>query len=152
MKRAFTYTETVVLIASIGLVSLVGANAHRWMWSQAQLWSYRQTIQEVAGTLRQMRARAVNAQRAVTMRIDIDARRFQLVTVDANPVTQESVERTIWLPPGLDIRQAPDQLTASSTGAMPVTSIIIEAPAFQREFQLQTQPSGLVRLHEEPIT
>ena len=152
MKRSFTLFETFILVASLGLVSLIGARAHRWMWSQAELWRYRMTMQEVASTVRHMRLRAVNARRTLTMRIDAPARRLQLMAVDAAPLMQESVERTIWLPQGLDIRQAPDQLTASPTGAMPPFSIIVDAPAFQREFQLQTSPSGAVRLHEEPST
>ena len=152
MRRSFTLFETVILVASLGLASLVGAGAHRWMWSHAELWGYRLTMQDVASTVRQMRYRALNAKRTFALRIDAATRRLQFVTVDAPPIEQESVVRTIWLPPGLDILQAPKQLTASPSGAMPLTSIIIEAPAFQREFQLQTQPSGLVRLHEEPIT
>lgn len=152
MRRAFTLTETVILVASLWLASLIGAKAHRWMWGQAELWGYRLTMQEVASTVRQMRYRAVNAKRTFTIRIDAEARRLQLIAVDPAPLTQESVERTIWLPPGLDIRQAPDQLTASPSGAIPLTSIILEAPAFQREFQLQTSPYGAVHLHEEPST
>lgn len=152
MRRSFTLFETVILVASIGLVSLVGAGAHRWMWSHAELWGYRLTMQDVASTVRQMRYRALNAKRTFALRIDAATRRLQFVTVDAPPIEQESVVRTIWLPPGLDIMQAPKQLTASPSGAMPLTSIIIEAPAFQREFQLQTSPSGAVRLHEEPST
>ena len=152
MKRAFTLFETVILVASIGLVSLIGAKAHRWMWAQAELWGYRMTMQEVASTVRQMRFRAVNARRTFTMRIDAAARRLQLMAVGASPLTPESVERTIWLPKGLDIMQAPDYLTASPSGVMPPFSIIVEAPAFQREFQLQASPSGAVHLHEEPST
>ncbi|MDP3704133.1 MAG: hypothetical protein Q8R78_07070 [Candidatus Omnitrophota bacterium] len=152
MKRSFTLFETVILVASIGLVSLIGARAHRWMWSQAELWHYRMTMQEVAGVVRQMRLRAVNARRTLTMRIDAQARQLQLMAADDAPLMQESVERTIWLPPGLEILQAPDQVTASPTGAMSPISIIIEAPAFQREFQLHTSPLGAVRLHEEPST
>jgi len=151
-RRAFTWTETAILIASIGLASLVGAKAHRWMWTQAELWGYRMTMQEVASTVRQMRFRAMNAQRTFTMRIDPAARRLQLMAIDATPMRQESVERTIWLPQGLDIRQAPEHLTASPTGVLPPISIIVEAPAFQREFQLRTSPSGVVSLHEEPST
>ena len=109
-------------------------------------------MQEVASTVRQMRFRAVNARRAFTMCIDADARRLQLMAVGVSPMTPESVERTIWLPRGLDIMQAPDYLTASPSGVMPPVSIIVEAPAFQREFQLQTSPSGAVHLHEEPST
>ena len=152
MKRAFTLVETVILIASIGFVSLIGAGAHRWMWSQAELWGYRLTMQDVASTVRQMRYRALNAKRTFALRIDAAPRRLQFVTVDAPPVEQESVVRTIWLPPGLAIMQAPVLLTASPSGAMPRTSIVIEAPAFQREFQLRTSPSGTVHLHEEPST
>jgi hypothetical protein len=152
MRRAFTMMETVILVASLGLVSLIGAKAHRWMSCQAELWSYRLTMQEVASTVRQMRFRAVNARRTFMMRIDADARRLQLVAVDTVPVMRESVVRTIWLPKGLDIMQAPEELSASPNGAIPPFSIIVEAPAFQREFQLRTSPSGTVRLHEEPST
>src|SRR3989338_5976346 len=152
MKRAFTLVETVILIASISLVSLIGAGAHRWMWSHAELWGYRLTMQDVASSVRQMRYRALHAKRTVALRIDAATRRLQFVTVDAPPVEQESVVRTIWLPPGLAIMQAPVLLTASPSGAMPRTSIVIEAPAFQREFQLRTSPSGTVHLHEEPST
>ena len=150
--RAFTLIETVILVASIGLMSLIGAKTHRWMWAQAELWGYRFTMQEVASTVRQMRFRAVNARRTFTMRIDAGARRIQLMAVGASSLIPESVERTIWLPQGLAILQAPEHLTASSTGVMPSVSIIVGAPAFQREFQITTSPSGIVRLHEEPST
>ncbi len=152
MKRAVTLVETLILIASIGFVSLVGAKAHRWMWSQAELWGYRMTMHEVASTVRHMRLRALTARRTFTMHIDASARRLQLTAIDDAPLPQESVEQTIWLPPGLNIMQAPDQLTVSPTGAMSSISMILAAPAFQREFQLRTSPSGAVHLHEEPST
>jgi len=152
MRRSFTLFETVILVASLGLVSLIGARAHRWLWSQAELWRYRMSVQEVATTVQSMRLRAVNARRTLTMRIDASARRLQLLAVDADPLMQESVERTIWLPAGLEILQAPDHVTASPAGVLSPVSIVIEAPAFQREFQLQANPSGVVHLHEEPST
>jgi hypothetical protein len=152
MRRSFTLVETVVLVLSLVAVSAIGNAAHRWMWSRAQLWGYRLTMQEVASTLRQMRVRAVNAHRTFTMRIDAAARRLQLLAAEESSMTPESVVRTIWLPKGLEILQAPPQLSASPSGAMPPVSIIVEAPAFQRAFQVQTSPSGAVRLHEEPST
>ena len=152
MRRSFTLFETVILVASLGLVSLIGARAHRWMWSQAKLWRYRMTVQEVATTVQAMRLRALNARRTLTMRIDAPARRLQLMTVDAGPLRQESVERTIWLPAGLEILQAPDHVTASPAGVLSPVSMVLEAPAFQRAFQLQADPSGAVSLHEEPST
>ena len=152
MKRAVTLVETLILIASIGFVSLVGAKAHRWMWAQAELWGYRMTMEDVASTVRHMRYRAVNAKRTFAIRIDAAARRLQLIAMDTSGLVQESVVRTMWLPPGLDILQAPEQLTASPTGAMSQGPIIINAPTFQREFQLQMSPSGAVSLHEKPST
>ena len=152
MKRSFTLLETVVFLLSIAVISLVGAAAHRWMWEQAKLWSYRCAVQEIATTMRQMRFRAVHAKRTFAMRIDAAAKRLQWVAMDTKPVVQESLERTIWLPDGLEIAQAPARLTVLPTGELPATSILLEAPVFQRLFRVRTGPGGIVQLNEEPST
>ena len=151
-RRSFTLFETVVLFLSLAVVSLMGGAAHRWMWEQAQLWSYRCTVQEIATTMRQMRFRAVHAKRAFSMRIDAAAKRLQLIALETNPVVQESLERTIWLPDGLEITQAPGRLFVSPTGELPTASILLEAPAFQRLFRVTTTPTGVIQLDEEPST
>jgi hypothetical protein len=152
MKRAFTLMETVVLVASIGLVSLIGAKAHRWMWTQTELWGYRMAMQEVAGTLRQMRYRAIHARRTIALRIHPATRRLVLVAVEPSATGGESVERTLWLPRGLEVTEAPEELMVPPTGILPVETILVEAPAFQRTFRLLTSPDGIVQLHEEPST
>lgn len=152
MKRSFTLMETVILVASIGLVSLIGAKAHRWMWAQAELWSYRMAMQEVAGTVRQMRYRAIHARRTLALRIHPATRRLVLVAVEPSATGGESVERTLWLPRGLEIAQAPTELSVPPTGLLPSETILVEVPAFQRTFRLLTSPDGVVQLHEEPST
>jgi len=150
--RGFTLVETAMLLVSLVVISVVGNAAHRWMWDQAQLWVYRSTVQDVASTMRQMRFRALHAKRAFAIRIDSVARRLQLVSIEPKPDMRESLERTIWLPPGLEIAQAPARLLVSPSGDLPPTSILLEAPVFQRRFRVTTSPTGVVQLHEEPST
>lgn len=149
-KRAFSLIEVVVVV---GLVGLVGSIAIPRARRATEFLCYRAVMQDIASTVRLMHARAVNSRQRFTLRIDTAAERLQLVVAgERSPSGGESVERTIWLPRGLDITQAPEQLTVHPTGEMLPAVIVVEAPAFQRTFRLLTSPSGAVQLHEEPST
>ena len=152
INREFPFLETLLLSASLTLVSLAGLTTHRWLWGQAELLSYRSAVQQVAGTVRQMRVRAVNARQSFVMHIDTAARRLQLMAIDTAPGLRESLEQTIWLPPGLVIAEAPEQLLVSPAGAMAPASLLFEAAAFQRLFRVRMSSSGVVQLYEEPST
>jgi len=149
-QRAFSLIDIVVIVGLAGLVgTIVGPRVKR----ATEFLCYRAVMQDIASTVRLMHARALNGQQRFTMRIDAVAERLQLVVVGGRPPSErESVERTIWLPRGLDITQAPEQLTVRPTGEMLPSVIVVEAPAFQRTFRLLTSPSGAVQLHEEPST
>ena len=148
-KRAFSLIEVVVIV---GLAGLVGSIAIPRVKRATEFFCYRAVMQDLASTVRLMHARAVNGHQRFTMRIDVAAERLQLVVAGRSPLEGESVERTIWLPRGLDITQAPEQLTVLPTGEMLPSVIVVEAPAFQRTFRLRTSPLGAVQLHEEPST
>lgn len=148
-KRAFSLIEVVVVV---GLVGLVGSIAIPRVKRATEFLCYRAVMQDIAGTVRLMHTRAINSRQRFTMRIDLAAERLQLVVGERSHSESESVVRTIWLPRGLDITQAPEQLTARPSGEMLPSVIVVEAPAFQRTFRLLTGPSGAVQLHEEPST
>ena len=61
----------------------------------------------------------------------------------------EMVERTMWLPEGLHMSQAPAVLTSLPSGEVSVGSIIVTAPAYQREFRVTIDGPGKVRCDED---
>ena len=141
MRRAFSIAEVVV---AVGLLSLLGSlGLHRQ--APATFLQYRSAMTDVAGTLRTMRLVAMHAQRTYAVRVDPALRRIQVVWL--RPGAGEQVVRTIWLPDGLAIREAPAQLLITPT-AVEAVSILIDAPAYERAFRLHT--GDVVDLHEEP--
>ena len=141
MRRAFSIAEVVVAIGLLGLLGSLGLQRQ----APATFLQYRSTMTDVAGTLRTMRLVAMHAQRTYVVRLDPSLRRIQVVWL--RPGAGEQVVRTIWLPDGLAIREAPAQLLITPT-AVEAASILIDAPAYERAFRLHTGEA--VDLHEEP--
>lgn len=102
---------------------------------------------DVAGTLRTMRLVAMHSQRTYAVRTNAALRQVQILWL--HPSGTEQVVRTIWLPEGLAVREAPAQILITPTNVEPA-SLLIEAPKFERAFRLHTRPDGSVDFHEEP--
>ncbi len=140
-----------MLLASIAVVGRLGMSAHQWMWEHVQLSSYRATMRDVATTLQATQLKAMAQRRTFELRIDASQHRVQLVSVVAKPgALLERVERTIWLPDGLEISEAPRVLRVGPLRGFSPSSIVIVAPAHNRLFRLQTSETGYVEWHEEP--
>ena len=78
--------------------------------------------------------------------------RFQLVEIhQALGGAIATVERTLWLPDGLQISEAPAVVKRLPTGRFPETSIVLTAPAFQRVFRITSSHDGRVRCDEESL-
>ena len=149
-RGTLSIIEGLLLLAAVVCVSELGLWAHHWMWEQGQLLAGRTTMRDVARTIEVMRFRAAAQHRPFELFIDPSHGRFQLMARRDGPQASVGwVERTIWLPRGLQIVDAPTVLTVSPTGPFPTTSIIVNAPASERRFRLTTNETGIVQLDEE---
>lgn len=148
-RKGFTLLEGTLIFASVALISVFGASMHRWMWAQAEWGRYRTTMQELTATVRTMPSRALAKRRTMHLRIDAARGTFQVTSAQGSSRTYTTVERTIWLPDGLEILEAPEALTASATGRLSAGAIVVAAPAYDRLFRVTTSEAGVVKLHEE---
>ena len=120
---------------------------------QSMEWaSYRTTVQELSDTMRAMRSRAVTQGQGFQLRIDASRGALYVASLRGGAHPYDRIERTIWLPEGLRISEAPGAVTVSPTGRMSPATLVIAAPAYQRSFRLTTDAQGLVYLHEEPVS
>ena len=115
-----------------------------------ELVRYRSTMQELSESVRTMQWKAVARQCTFELRPDAQHRSFQLVAL-SSPSSMETVERTVWLPKGLEIAEATSRLRAWPTGQLAPASILIAAVSYGRLFQLTTNETGRVQWREEPI-
>lgn len=148
-RRGVTQTEWIVVTSSLVVVTWLGASAHRQLWNATEFLRYRSTVQELTTTVRSMRAHAIAQRRVVELRIDASRGCFRLASIQERPDPYEMVERTIWLPAGLEINDAPRVLTVPPSGRLPAVSIVIAAPSYHRLFRLTTDENGRVQLDEE---
>ena len=146
-RRGFGLIEVVVIISVVGLF---GSFTVPRVWRAAEYWRYRAAIDEVASLVRTSRHHAIAQRAPVELRVDAARGMFQLIDLDARMVQTERVERTVWLPAGLEIAEAPVLLTVPPSGDVPAASILILAPAYHRNFRLVTHRTGPVEIHEEP--
>ena len=152
-RRAFSLVEIMVLAGSIMLVTQIGVSAHRWMWHQAELVRYRSAMQDVTDTIRAMRVRSLTKRQITQLRIDASRGGLQVVAIQGRWGGHiETVERTLWLPHGLEISDAPAVVTSQPSGALSDASIIVMAPLYQRAFRVTIDHAGQVRLDEEPTS
>ena len=147
-KRAFGLIELIVLVSIMGWVTSFSA-FHAYTTSQ---WAdYRMTMQEVTGLLRTMPSHAWAQQHPVSLHIDQTHHAFRIAVKHPAPQEYEVVERTIWLPEGLRISEAPAAITALPAGSLSIGDIVIIAPAYSRLFRVTTTARGVVQLDEESI-
>jgi len=118
--------------------------------SQMELLDYRSTMQDLTSMVQAMPSRAVAQRRVLQLRVDATQRAFHLAMTQEAAASYDTIERTLWLPQGLEINEAPALLTALPTGRLSAGSIIIVAPLYHRLFRLTTTERGLVHLDEEP--
>lgn len=143
MRRAFSIAEVVVAVGLLGLLGSLGL--HRQ--APATFLQYRAALTDVAGTLRTMRLMAMHAGRTYAVRTDPALRRLQIVWL--RPAGGEQVVRTIWLPEGLTILEAPEQFLITPA-SVESSSIVFDARGYERVFRLHTGQDNAVDLHEEP--
>ncbi len=148
LKRAFGLIEMIVLVSVMGWVTSFSAFR---AYTTTQWADYRMTMQEVAGLLRTMPSHAWAQQQPVSLLIDQAQHAFRIAIKHPAPQDYDVVERTIWLPEGLRISEAPDVITALPAGALSTGDILIIAPAYSRLFRLTTTARGVVQLDEESI-
>ena len=140
------------VLAVAVLLGVCGLGIYRATQREAELTRYRSTMQELSSTLRAMRAQAAARRRTIQLSLDPSHGAFQLSSVRAGQhrSSYETVERTLWLPDGLQIIDGPPSLAALPNGRLSAATIVVAAPAYQRLFRITTRESGAVRLDEEP--
>ena len=139
-----------VIVVAV-LLGICGLGIYRTAQREAELTRYRSTMQELSSTLRAMRAQAIARRRTIQLSLDPAHGAFQLMSVrPGRHRSYDTVERTLWLPAGLQILEGPPFLTALPSGRLSAATIVVAAPAYQRVFRLTTRKSGGVQLDEEP--
>lgn len=138
------------LVLLLGLVSLLGTVAVPRLQRTAEFLRYRAAMEDVTNLIRTMRHRAIAQRTTYELRVDAARGVIQLVETSVDAHHPERVYRTIWLPAGLEISDAPPVVSASPTGAFAAVHVMVTAPAYDYHFLILTRPSGQVELHEEP--
>lgn len=113
---------------------------------------YRGSVNDLANTLRAMRAKAVSQRQPMELRIDKAHAALTLSSFSSGSLGYRALESTLWLPEGLEISKAPLSIAAQPNGSLTPAEIVITVPALQRLFRLTTTLSGAVGLHEEPTS
>ena len=141
-----------MLIGGLLFITYVGASAHRWMWRQTELVRYRCAMQDLARIVSGLQQGTGLRHRTYELRVDVLRRRFQLVAIHQTPNGEiATVERTLWLPQGLQISEAPTVVSLLPSGKLSEASLTLTAPSFQRVFRVTSSDNGRVRCDEEPI-
>ena len=125
---------------------------YRQMQIEADLSRYRMAANDIAETMRTMHARAVTQRHGLELRIDAGHGVFYLSSTPRGRHAYAQLERTIWLPAGLQISEAPSMFLAQPNGTFTPASIMLVAPSYRRLFRLTTNAHGVVELHEEPTS
>ncbi len=144
----------VALWAVMVCIVLVRLNIlwYRQMQMDADLSRYRMAANDVAATIRVMRTRAIAQRRGLELRIDADHGVFYLSSTPRGRHAYAQLERTIWLPAGLQISEAPPAFSTQPNGTFTSASMMLVAPSYHRLFRLTTSANGMVELYEEPTS
>jgi hypothetical protein len=118
--------------------------------ARMELLDYRSTMHDLTGMVQAMPSRARAQHRVLQLHVDASQGAFHLAATQGTTTSYDTIERTLWLPKGLEVSEAPVLLTALPSGRLSATSIVVVAPVYHRLFRLTTTEQGLVHLHEEP--
>jgi len=132
------------------LAGWLGLHIIPQLQGQMELLDYRSTMHDLTDMVQAMPSRAMAQRRVIQLRVDASQGAFHLAMTQGTSRLYETIERTLWLPKGLEISEAPALLTALPTGRLSAGSIVIIAPVYNRLFRLTTTERGLVHLDEEP--
>ena len=144
------FLRAMAVAALLALIGVSGVWAYRTGQREAELSHYRSAMQELSSTIRAMRSQAAAKRRTIQLSLDASHGAFQLLSIRrASRRSYETVERTLWLPEGLQITDGPPTLTALPNGRLSPATIVVSAPAYQRLFRLTMSASGVVQLDEE---
>ena len=113
---------------------------------------YRETVHDLANAIRAMRTKAMSQGQPFELRVDQAHRSLTISSLSRGSSDYSKVDRTLWLPEGLEIAEAPLWITALSNGNLTPAKIVITASALQRLFRITTTLSGTVEFHEEPTS
>ncbi len=146
-----------VLLAAIGLtvcsvIAIESVSMYRQGHTEQALSEYRMVIYDFANTVRAMRTKAIAQGQPYELRIDPARRTLSVSSLSRGSSDYAALDRTIWLPEGLEISEAPLWITAHSNGALTPGSIVITAPVFRRLFRLMISHRGVVELYEETLS
>lgn len=112
----------------------------------------RLAMADLANAVRAMRAKAMAQRQPHELLIDVDRGVIYISAIPGRQQTYTALERTMWLPEGLEVSEAPRGLTAQSNGTLTPTSVVVTAASYRRLFRLTTTAGGMVELHEEPTS
>ena len=145
--RAARAVSTAMLMV---LAGPVGASTYQWLQHEAEFVRCRSTMQELSQVVRSLPARAASARRPVQLQVDANRGFVRVTTAYEGQPTYGAVQRTLWLPKGLEVVEAPATLTVTPAQPMASASFLLAAPSHNTLFRLRTQ-DGIVRLDEEPL-
>ena len=142
----------VVVLAVAGVLVEECLSFYRQRTAETALSEYRTALYDLASTVRAIRTRARNQRQPFELHVDQARRSITISSLSRGSMDYMALERTIWLPKGLEISEAPLWITAQSSGGLTPASLVFVAPAFQRLFRLITTIHGTVELHEVPTS
>jgi hypothetical protein len=143
-----TALRPVVAVAILLGVGAVGSSVQRQLWEAAQLATYRSSMRELCEVIRTMRWQTTSGRRTLELHSAPERRSFQLVAVDGRG---RSVQRTIWLPEGLEILESTQRVVARPGGRLTPGAIVVSIPSHHRLFRLTITGRGFVECHEEQV-
>lgn len=136
--------------AFVLMTALVGASVNGGTRRDAiELLRYRATLQELSDAIHTMHWRALSQRWIVELRVNESRSGFQVVAIEGTP-RMEIIERTMWLPEGLQLLDAPDRFTVDSTGRLPRLSLVLRAASHNLLFRVTVTQEGFVQVREEP--
>ena len=142
----------MAIASAVAGLCLLAVGGMRWLHRASELQRFRVSLHYLSETIRSIRPRATATRRSMVLRADPAHRVFQVSALQAGRRAYEMVEKTVWLPEGLEIVEAPASLTVLPAQRLTRTTIVIAAPAYNCFFRLTLTPEGAVQLDEEPAT
>ena len=145
--RAFRAVSAAMLVV---LAGPVGASTYGWLQQEAEFLQCRSTMQELSLIVRTLPAKASAKRRPMQLRLDAQRGTVQVASLYGGAQPYDAIERTLWLPRGLEILEVPETLTITPSAGLVPASFLLSAPSHNTLFRL-TVSHRLVRLDEEPL-